>query len=137
MARMADESDALRPGFSVVVPVYNSEQSLEPLCERIGAVLGSMAVPFELLLVNDGSEDASWEAISRLCAEHGFVRGLNLMRNYGQHNALLLGIREARNEIVVTLDDDLQHPPEEIPLLLAELDRGLSFSRCPLSNSRE
>lgn len=118
MERMADGSDSLHPGFSVVVPVYNSEGSLEPLCERVSAVFGAMAVPFEIVLVNDGSEDASWEVIRRLSAEHSFVRGLNLMRNYGQHNALLCGIRDARREFVVTLDDDLQNPPEEIPRLV-------------------
>lgn len=81
-------------------------------------------VPFELILVNDGSADSSWHVIGELVSRSSEVRGLDLMRNYGQHNALLAGIREARGDVVVTMDDDLQHPAREIPRLLEELDRG-------------
>jgi undecaprenyl-phosphate 4-deoxy-4-formamido-L-arabinose transferase len=80
--------------------------------------------PHEIILVNDGSRDGSWETIRRLAAADPTIRGFDLMRNYGQHNALLAGIRAARGDVVVTLDDDLQHPPEEIGKLLEELDRG-------------
>ena len=83
-----------------------------------------MAREYELLLVNDGAKDQSWQVIQRLAAEHGWVRGINLMRNYGQHNALLCGIRAARFDTLVTMDDDLQHPPEEIHNLLTKLDEG-------------
>jgi undecaprenyl-phosphate 4-deoxy-4-formamido-L-arabinose transferase len=76
------------------------------------------------VLVNDGSGDGSWERIEELAARDGRVRGVDLMRNYGQHNALLAGIRAARGDVVVTIDDDLQNPPEEIPKLLAKLDEG-------------
>jgi undecaprenyl-phosphate 4-deoxy-4-formamido-L-arabinose transferase len=79
---------------------------------------------YEVLLVNDGSADASWNSITELCATNRHVRGLNLMRNYGQHNATLAGVRAARNEVIVTIDDDLQNPPEEIPKLLAKLAEG-------------
>lgn len=79
---------------------------------------------YEIVLVNDGSRDGSWSVIRRLSEDSPRVRGLNLMRNYGQHNALLAGIRDARGEIIVTIDDDLRHPPAEIARLLAELDRG-------------
>jgi undecaprenyl-phosphate 4-deoxy-4-formamido-L-arabinose transferase len=79
---------------------------------------------FEVILVDDGSTDASWSVIRNLAARDTAVRGLQLMRNYGQHNALLAGIRAARGNIIVTIDDDLQHPPEEIPKLLGALDRG-------------
>ncbi len=88
------------------------EQTLSP----IGA--------FELVLVNDGSRDNSWESIRELAAQRPWAQGINLMRNYGQHNALLCGIRSARGEIIVTIDDDLQNPPEEIPKLLAKLAEG-------------
>src|SRR4029453_1729310 len=81
-------------------------------------------MPFELILVNDGSSDGSWNVIRALAAKHTWIRGLRLMRNYGQHNALLCGIRAARHEVVVTLDDDLQNPPEEIPVLLGALSSG-------------
>ena len=111
-------------GISVVVPVYNSERSLPTLVQRLRAVLDGNRDGYELILVNDGSRDRSWEAISRLAADHPSVRGIDLMRNYGQHNALLCGIRAAVHDVVVTLDDDLQHPPEEIPRLLAKLAEG-------------
>jgi undecaprenyl-phosphate 4-deoxy-4-formamido-L-arabinose transferase len=111
-------------GLSVVVPVYRSEGSLPELVDRLHLVLEARGAPFEILLVNDGSPDGSWEVIRRLAKDRLGVRGINLMRNYGQHNALLCGIRHARFELVVTLDDDLQHPPEEIPKLLAALAEG-------------
>lgn len=105
-----------------MVPVYNSEGSLPALVERTRRALSGRT--HEIVLVNDGSADSSWEVVRRLCSENPGVRALNLMRNYGQHNAVLAGIRAARGETIVTIDDDLQHPPEEIPKLLAELSRG-------------
>jgi glycosyltransferase involved in cell wall biosynthesis len=112
------------PSISVVVPVYNSEKTLTPLISRLEAVLRETASAFEVILVNDCSRDGSWEVVCSLAEKHPFVRGLNLMRNYGQHNALLAGIRRAENEIAVTLDDDLQNPPEEVPRLLAKIAEG-------------
>jgi glycosyltransferase involved in cell wall biosynthesis len=102
--------------------VYNSEGSLRFLAERVHSALADRS--FEVLLVNDGSSDGSWAVIRDLAARYRTVRGLNLMRNYGQHNAVLAGVRAARAPTVVTIDDDLQHPPEEIPKLLNELSRG-------------
>ena len=102
-----------------MVPVYNSEGSLPALVERTHGALS--AHRHEIVLVNDGSSDRSWEVIRELCRTSAGVRGLNLMRNYGQHNAVLAGIRAARGAITVTIDDDLQHPPEEIPKLLDAL----------------
>jgi glycosyltransferase involved in cell wall biosynthesis len=110
--------------LSVVTPVYNGEASVAELCRRLGEVLPRVATQYEIILVNDGSRDRSWEVISELSSRSPTVRGINLMRNYGQHNALLCGIRAAKYEVIVTLDDDLQHPPEEIPRLLARLDEG-------------
>lgn len=107
---------------SVVVPVYNSESTLTALVDRIDKALeGSL---YEIVLVNDGSTDASWQRVLHLAAVRPTVRGLDLSRNFGQHNAILAGIRVARGEILVTLDDDLQNPPEEIPKLLQRLDEG-------------
>jgi undecaprenyl-phosphate 4-deoxy-4-formamido-L-arabinose transferase len=111
-------------GLSVVIPVYNSQDSLHPLIERLQPVLASLTDAFEVILVNDGSRDKSWQQIARLVDAFPFVSGINLMRNYGQHNALLCGIRQARYEIVITMDDDLQHPPEEVPRLLDRLAEG-------------
>lgn len=110
--------------LSIIIPVYNSEQSLPPLLERLSQVLPTLAASYEVILVNDGSRDKSWAVITSLAPHYPFVRGINMMRNYGQHNALLCGIRQANGEIIVTMDDDLQHPPEEIRKLLDKLDEG-------------
>lgn len=110
--------------LSVVVPVYNSEQTLGPLVTALEPILKELTSTFEIVLVNDGSRDRSWDVIQELSAKHGFVRGIDLMRNFGQHNALLAGIRSARHELVVTMDDDLQNPPSEIPKLVAKLEEG-------------
>jgi glycosyltransferase involved in cell wall biosynthesis len=112
------------PSISVVVPVYNSESTLYALITRLEPVLREIASAFEIILVNDGSRDQSGRVARELAQAHGFVEALSLMRNYGQHNALLAGIRRARYELVVTLDDDLQNPPEEIPRLLAQVAAG-------------
>lgn len=109
---------------AVVVPVYNSEGTLAQLARRLEAVLSSRGSAYEIILVNDGSRDGSWDVIRQLAGKHAPLRGINLLRNYGQHNALLCGIRAAKYEVVVTMDDDLQHPPEEIPKLLDELAEG-------------
>ena len=121
-------SDTTKPSISIVVPVYNSELTLLKLVERLLPVLSVLAREYELVLVNDGSRDQSWRVIQRLAVEHQWVRGINLMRNYGQHNAILCGIRAARFDILVTMDDDLQHPPEEIHKLLAKLEDGFEVA---------
>ena len=108
----------------MVIPVYNSAPSLPVLIERLHPVLTRSCEDYEIILVNDGSQDDSWEVLRQLCCRFGQVRGIDLTRNYGQHNALLAGIRAARHDTIVTLDDDLQHPPEEIPLLLDKLAEG-------------
>ena len=110
--------------LSIVVPVYRGAHTLPALIERLDVVLGEIASSYEVILVNDGSPDESWETILLLAGQYPWIHGINLMRNYGQHNALLAGIREAQYEIIVTMDDDLQHPPEELPKLLAELENG-------------
>lgn len=109
---------------SVVVPVYNGAQTLDMLIERLEPVLPTVADRFELVLVNDDSPDNSWEVITRLAKIHPWVRGITLMRNAGQHNATLCGIREARYDVIVTMDDDLQNPPEYLGKLLAKIDEG-------------
>jgi len=110
--------------LSVVIPVYNSQDTLDELLERLANTLPTLAEQFEVILVNDGSRDQSWETISRLSQEYAWVHGINLMRNYGQHNAVLCGVRQAQYALLVTMDDDLQHPPEEIHKLLEKLDEG-------------
>lgn len=114
----------LRDGISVLVPVFNSETSLAELTERLERVLPALTADWEIILVNDGSRDGSWDSIRRLVESRPRVRGMNLIRNFGQHNALLAGIRAARFDVTVTIDDDLQHPPEEIHKLVAGLHQG-------------
>jgi glycosyltransferase involved in cell wall biosynthesis len=111
--------------------VYNSGAMLVQLVARLKPVLAATGLEHELVFVNDGSRDESWEVIRSLCAEHAWVRGMNMMRNYGQHNALLAGIRSAQYEITMTMDDDLQHPPEELPQLLEALTEKLDVVYAP------
>lgn len=109
---------------SLVIPVYNSEQSLPILIERLDSLKDGTYPIGEVILVNDGSRDGSWRVIQGMADKYSWLQGINLMRNYGQHNALLSGIRAARYEAIVTMDDDLQNPPEEIPRLLAKMQEG-------------
>lgn len=118
------QTEGEQVSLSVVVPIYNSANILPALIDRLESNLPQLARNYELILVNDSSRDNSWEIIQQLTQKHDWVRGFCLMRNYGQHNALLCGIRAARYEVIVTMDDDLQHPPEEIPKLLTELSSG-------------
>ncbi len=117
-----DPADCL---LSVVVPVYNSESTLAALWERMRPVFESLDGRCELICVDDGSRDGSWSVLQRLVTGNpDTITAIRLMRNFGQHNALMCGFRHARGEYVVTLDDDLQNPPEEIPRLLAAARSG-------------
>ena len=109
--------------LSIVIPVYNSEKSLAELHQRLTSALVGLG-EYEVILIDDGSRDGSWSAIRSLAQRDARIHGLRMGRNYGQHPALLAGIRAARARTVVTLDDDLQNPPEEIPKLLARLQEG-------------
>lgn len=111
----------VRPTISAIVPVYRSAAILPELIRRLGTALGELADRHEIILVEDCGGDDSWAVIERLAAADGRIRGIRMSRNYGQHNALLCGIRAAHNDIIVTLDDDLQNPPEEIGKLLETL----------------
>jgi glycosyltransferase involved in cell wall biosynthesis len=104
--------------ISVVIPVYRSEMTLHELHRRLTAVLESISPDFEIIFVEDCGGDGSWDVIGELASRDPHVKGIQLVRNFGQHNALLCGIRAAAHEIVVTLDDDLQNPPEEIGKLM-------------------
>jgi len=110
--------------LSIIIPVYRSEESLRELYQRLIQVLKDQNLSFEILFVEDCGGDNSWLVIQELSAADSRVNGLRMSRNYGQHNALLAGIRSASGKNIATLDDDLQHPPEEIPKLLSELLKG-------------
>lgn len=106
---------------SVVVPCYRSAATLRELVSDLMPVLESSTTAYEIILVVDGSPDDTWLVARDLAHTCGPVRALRLSRNYGQHNALIAGVREARYATTVTMDDDLQHPPSEVPKLLEAL----------------
>jgi undecaprenyl-phosphate 4-deoxy-4-formamido-L-arabinose transferase len=115
---------AVPVSISVVIPVYNGAVTIPSVVDRLVPVLRGIGGRYEIILVNDGSRDESWQVIRELAQRHSEIGGVDLMRNYGQHNALLCGIRWARHEVIVTIDDDLQHRPEELPRLLSRLSEG-------------
>lgn len=108
--------------LSIVIPVFNEAPSLRPLCEEIFDVAGSHALELELIFVDDGSQDGSWQVIEQLAAAEPRVRGLRLRRNFGKAAALSAGFAEAHGELVMTLDADLQDNPREIPAFLEKLE---------------
>lgn len=107
--------------ISVVIPVYGANDTLPVLCERIVDLLEGTEVPFEILFVDDCGPGDAWACLMELTKRYPQVTCIGLMRNFGQHNALMCGFHHARGEIVVTMDDDLQHEPESIPRLLKRL----------------
>ncbi len=112
------------PYLSLVVPVYNESENLPELLDRLGTVAEALGKPYEIILVNDGSRDASLEILRSAAAEHPHLVVVDLNRNYGQHAAVFAGFEIARGEVIVTLDADLQNPPEEIPKLVTTLEQG-------------
>lgn len=106
---------------SVVVPVYRAEQNLSELYRQLATTMPEITPVFEIIFVEDDGGDASWSIISALAHEDHRVLGIRMSRNYGQHNALLCGIRAARHDVILTMDDDLQHPVTEIPKMLTAL----------------
>lgn len=112
------------PELSVVVPAYRSEGCLGALLEAIDAELGPRGLDYEVILVNDGSPDRTWSVIEGLCASHPHLVGVDLRRNFGQDNAILAGLRQARGRFVAIMDDDLQHHPRDLPALLARAEAG-------------
>jgi glycosyltransferase involved in cell wall biosynthesis len=103
---------------SVVIPVFNEEESLTELCDWIQKVCSSNGLSFEIILVDDGSSDSSWKVISRLGSENKYIKGIRFRRNYGKAAALHTGFAEAGGEVVITMDSDLQDSPDEIPGLV-------------------
>jgi undecaprenyl-phosphate 4-deoxy-4-formamido-L-arabinose transferase len=107
---------------SIVVPVYGGSAALPELCRRLDATMQGAGLNHEVILVDDRGQTEAWGVISAVAAQHQRVRGLRLGRNFGQHAATICGIAHARGEWIVTMDDDLEHPPESIPALLAAGD---------------
>lgn len=109
---------------SIIIPVYNAELSLETLYGQLISAMEDITKDFEIIMVEDHGSDNSWGIITKLVGRDSRVCGIRMSRNYGQHNALLCGIRAAHNDIVVTMDDDLQNPANEIHALLDKLAEG-------------
>ncbi len=112
--------------FSIVIPVYNSENTLEELVQRISTVFAGISSSFEIIMIDDGSRDNSWNVMRRLRDVNKDIKIISLIRNFGQHNATLCGFRHAQGRYVIWMDDDLQNPPEEIPKLIKKMEQGYS-----------
>ena len=117
-------AEAPLPVVSLVVPVYNEEGTLEEVCRRALATLESLGKPYELIVVDDGSQDGTWAIAERLVAAEPPVRAVRLKRNFGQHPAMHAGLSRARGDIIVTMDADLQNVPEDLPKLIAAVEGG-------------
>lgn len=114
--------DRSEVSYSIVIPVYNSEQTLPELHERIVQVMEAMGARFEIVFVEDCSADRSWQVLQAIAGSDERVRAIQLLRNYGQASATMCGLRHSVGQIAITLDDDLQNPPEEIPVLVNALE---------------
>jgi glycosyltransferase involved in cell wall biosynthesis len=113
--------------ISIVIPVYNSAKSLKELFERINRTLLSSGKSYELILVDDGSKDESWKVLKEIKKNNTEnVLAIRLEKNVGQHNAIICGFNFSKGSIVITMDDDLQHPPEEIPKLIQQYEKSQS-----------
>jgi len=117
--------DSEKTQISAVIPVYNSAQTLHELQERLEKVLQELVGSrYELIFVNDGSSDSSWKILKEMASTNETITAINLTRNFGQHNALMCAFSHATGKYIVTIDDDLQNPPEEIPKLFKEINNG-------------
>jgi dolichol-phosphate mannosyltransferase/undecaprenyl-phosphate 4-deoxy-4-formamido-L-arabinose transferase len=125
------DAEAARELFSIVVPVFNATTTLDQLVQRIGAVFAGLPqFDHEIIFVDDASvRPETWPTLKRIALEYDHVRAVQLMRNFGQTPATFCGMKLARGHYVITLDDDLQHAPEDIPLLIAEREHDVVFAQ--------
>ena len=114
----------MKPEISVVIPAYNEEESLRPLLKSLYPVMKGMERPFEIIFINDGSKDSTLGILYDLHLSHPEVRVIDLNGNFGQHMAIMAGFEHVRGDMVITLDADLQNPPEEIPRIVAKMEEG-------------
>ena len=114
--------------LSIVIPIHNEEPSILPLYDRLTAVLESLHRPYEILFIDDASTDRSFDLLANLVETDGRLKVIRLRRNFGQTAALSAGFDEAQGNIVISLDGDLQHAPEDIPALLAKIDEGYDIA---------
>jgi len=123
--------------YSIVIPVYNSEKTLQELVDRIEGIFTQFSPSFEIILIDDCSADNSWDVLKRIRSGNAKIKIIRLIRNFGQHNALLAGYNICSGEFIISLDDDLQHPPEEIPRLISKINEGyfVVYGKYPPENS--
>ena len=107
--------------ISVVVPLFNEDESLPELCAWIDKVMQKNNYSYEVLLIDDGSKDKSWEVVEQIAAENTNIKGIKFRRNYGKSAALNIGFAKAKGDVVITMDADLQDSPEEIPTLYSKI----------------
>src|SRR6201988_4206308 len=114
--------------LSIVIPIHNEEPSLLPLYDRLTAVLETVQKPYEIIFTDDASTDRSFELLANLVETDNRLKVIRLRRNFGQTAALAAGFDDAQGEVIVSLDGDLQHAPEDIPALLAKIDEGYDIA---------
>ncbi len=110
--------------YSVIIPVFNSEKIITETVKQIIKVFDSSKLKFEMILVNDASDDDSWDVIKRIAKKDQRITSINFLKNYGQHNANMCGFRHSKGDFIITMDDDLQNPPKEIPKLIKKINEG-------------
>ncbi|WP_243688206.1 glycosyltransferase family 2 protein [Geotalea toluenoxydans] len=125
-----------KPYVTVVIPVYNEEPNLPPLINRLYPVMQQMGRPFEIVFTDDGSRDDSLSILSQMVERYPEIGVIEFNGNFGQHMAILAAFEKSRGEIVITLDADLQNPPEEIPRLVAEIEKGHDVSAPSAKSAR-
>src|SRR5918992_951196 len=121
---LRDLEEVPAPDISLVVPVYNEERTVEEVYRQSVAALEAMGRPYEIIVVDDGSSDGTWELIERLHEEDAQLRAVRFKRNFGQHPAMHAGLVRARGDVVVTMDGDLQNSPADLPKLVAAVQGG-------------
>ncbi len=114
----------MKPDISIVIPAYNEEDSLHPLMGELYPVMKEMGRPFEIIFINDGSKDQTLAILYDFFKRYPEVKVVDLNGNFGQHMAIMAGFEETRGDIIITLDADLQNPPDEIPNIVASMDEG-------------
>jgi glycosyltransferase involved in cell wall biosynthesis len=124
MIKTVSPSPSKQPEISLIVPLYNERDNLLPLTEMVLSALQTLGIPFEVLYVDDGSNDGSEEIYQEICHQHPEVRVIQLRRNFGQTAAMSAGFDHARGSVILVMDGDLQNDPQDIPSLLAKLEEG-------------
>jgi glycosyltransferase involved in cell wall biosynthesis len=132
-----DELSSIKPKYSIVIPVYNESDNIEILNRRLSAVMNAVGETYEIIFVDDGSTDNSFSRLTSIHQEDGNIKVIKLTRNFGQHPALMAGFHSARGEIIITMDADLQNPPEEIPKLINKLGNDCDVVFGVFKNPRE